>query len=159
MGLGAFYRRSFETRPWLTLSVTNGLFSLVADVLAQTIESRTSETEAKSWDTSRSLRFLTYGTALGPLLAEWNQFLETRFTVRSATGRMLWRGLASRVAMDQLLMAPLTTGLFVGAMGIMEGRRTMDALREKYEGVRVSIDRSCTCLRSLPTGRCGRSSS
>lgn len=35
-----------------------------------------------SWDIDRSLRFATYGFALGPLIEKWNRFLEYRFPLK-----------------------------------------------------------------------------
>ncbi|KAL4399128.1 hypothetical protein ACI68E_003501 [Malassezia pachydermatis] len=134
MTIGSFYRRSFERRPWLTLAITNGGLTLLADVLAQSVEriTRTDLAPQPDWDYARSARFLTYGTAMGPFLAEWNKFLEFKFPIRSPSGAMLVGGLARRVMADQILMAPITMGLFVGAMGMMEGRLTYESLKEKF---------------------------
>ena len=148
MTIGSFYRRSFERRPWLTLAITNGGLTLLADVLAQSVEriTRTDLAPQPDWDYARSARFLTYGTAMGPFLAEWNKFLEFKFPIRSPSGAMLVGGLARRVMADQILMAPITMGLFVGAMGMMEGRLTYESLKEKFGEVRSRVsDHAAVC--------------
>ncbi|WFD40532.1 uncharacterized protein MJAP1_003518 [Malassezia japonica] len=146
MRIGALYQHCFETRPWATLIVTNGTLTVVADALAQTFDREQekkkaekqlikSEPQPVSWDWHRSARFLAFGSGVAPALAEWNKFLEHNFHIRSATGRMLWGGLARRVLTDQLLFAPLSLAVFVGSMGYMEGRRTWSAIEEKYKDV------------------------
>ncbi|WFD24246.1 hypothetical protein MEQU1_002943 [Malassezia equina] len=50
---------------------------------------------------------------------------------------MLWGGLFRRLFMDQILFAPFGLALFVGSMGIMEGRRTQKELSEKFNDVYV----------------------
>ncbi|WFD47062.1 hypothetical protein GLX27_001708 [Malassezia furfur] len=72
---------------------------------------------------------------MAPLLGEWNHFLEHRFPMRSPTGKIIAMGLVRRVAMDQLLFAPFGLAMFVGSMGIMEGRRTLDSLQAKFHDV------------------------
>lgn len=46
-------------------------------------------------------------------------------------GRLSWAALTKRVAADQLIMAPIGLTLFIGSMGILEGR-TKDQIKEKY---------------------------
>ena len=41
-----------------------------------------------------------------------------------------------RVMTDQIVFAPFGLALFVGAMGIMEGRHSFETLKEKYNDVR-----------------------
>lgn len=176
MRIGALYQHCFETRPWATLIVTNGTLTVVADALAQTFDRAQEKKEAEkqliktepqpaSWDWHRSARFLAFGSGVAPALAEWNKFLEHNFHIRSATGRMLWGGLARRVLTDQLLLyvVPLTQraslagrvcrvdGLhgrsphLVGDRGKVQGRTSQNSPR--------SIGR-----RSRPTGPSGRCS-
>lgn len=156
--LGSFYKRAFERHPWCTLAVTNGSLTLLADGLAQVYEHRSLSEATQTWDTHRSGRFLIFGTAVAPLLAEWNKFLEFRFSIRSATGTMLWGGLFRRLFMDQILFAPFGLALFVGSMGIMEGRRTPKELSEKFNDVCGSMtDPRCMCQLFWRTGRFGLS--
>lgn len=127
---GAFYARSFERRPWVTLAVANGTLGAIADTLAQTLERYqrpTTPTPAKlseklgvefstnvkdqvdkaasSWDLARTGRFFTFGVLMAPLLAEWNKFIEFRFPLRSVgagpAAKASLTALAKRVAVDQ----------------------------------------------------------
>ncbi|KAE8209963.1 hypothetical protein CF327_g6113 [Tilletia walkeri] len=92
---GAFYARSFEKHPYITLAAANGTLGVIADTLAQGFErfnasdkthsSKVPEEVKKSeegWDFARSARFLTFGIGMAPLLAEWNHFIEHRFPLR-----------------------------------------------------------------------------
>ncbi|TKY85510.1 hypothetical protein EX895_005672 [Sporisorium graminicola] len=97
---------------------------------------------SSEWDWSRSGRFLAFNVGMAPLLAEWNKFLEFRFPLRSAVsagaagaastlGKVSLRALANRVAMDQLLFAPIGLALFTGSMGYME-RGSIDGVQAKF---------------------------
>lgn len=81
-------------------------------------------------------------THTGPLIGRWNFFLERNYPLRLAgnkTGNVSLKALSKRVAADQLFMAPIGVRrvhhprvsrsnvshqltLFLGSMGIMEGR-------------------------------------
>lgn len=136
MRLGTFYNRMFEKYPWGTLAVTNGLLTAIADGLAQTFDRRSEGKPLLEWDFARSSRFLIFGSAIAPLLAEWNHFIEHKFRIRGASGSLIWSGLMRRVMTDQIAFAPFGLALFVGAMGIMEGRHSFETLKEKYNDVR-----------------------
>ncbi|CAD6892223.1 unnamed protein product [Tilletia controversa] len=96
---GAFYARSFEKHPYITLAAANGTLGVVADSLAQGFErfnkpndrlaskSDATATDAgpQGWDLARSARFLTFGIGMAPLLAEWNHFIEHRFPLRTSS--------------------------------------------------------------------------
>ena len=56
------------------------------------------------WDVARSGRFLAFGVGMAPLLAEWNQFIETRFPLRTQLGRVNLAALGRRVAVDQIAL-------------------------------------------------------
>jgi hypothetical protein len=51
--------------------------------------------------------------------------------------------LGKRVLADQVVMAPFGLVLFIGSMGIMEGRTTQD-LKEKYQDVRLFVQTSAS---------------
>lgn len=136
---GALYQRLFETRPWATLAVTNGGLSIAGDSLAQVFDRRKDGKPLwAEWDAARTGRFLVFGAGMAPLLAEWNQFVEHRFPIKSAAGTMVWSGLLRRVLVDQIGFAPIGLALFVGSMGLMEGRRTVRALEDKFRDVSVN---------------------
>lgn len=130
---GAFYARSFEQRPWLTLAVANGTLGAIADTLAQSLEryqkkspsisssaandsiiESTSEVikqETHSRDYMRTARFFAFGVIMAPLLDQWNRFIEFRFPLRTVGGsaaKVSMVALAKRVTVDQLgLWVPL----------------------------------------------------
>ncbi|KAL0579812.1 hypothetical protein V5O48_002223 [Marasmius crinis-equi] len=68
---------------------------------------------------------------MSPLIGRWNAFLEQRFPLRTSGGSVSLKALFKRVASDQLFMAPIGLTLFLGTMGVMEGRNTRQ-IRQKY---------------------------
>lgn len=112
---GAFYARSFEQRPWLTLAIANGTLGAIADTLAQTLEryngkqtkekvKQNLEGKNEQWDITRTGRFFAFGAGMAPILAEWNKWIENRFPLRSSTGigKVSLAALGKRVAIDQI---------------------------------------------------------
>ncbi|UZJ56929.1 hypothetical protein CBS101457_006249 [Exobasidium rhododendri] len=121
---GAFYARSFERRPWVTLAVANGTLGAIADTLAQTLEryqrpstatkiitehldsAKTALTGTESspssvpWDVARTGRFFAFGVMMAPLLAQWNNFIEFRFPLRGSVGSGV--GSVAKVSMTAL---------------------------------------------------------
>lgn len=105
--IARFYNQSFDRSPAATLAVTNGLMSAFADVVAQGTQMGLAYREASkepttaqsiansaippapnpipSYDPQRTLRFLAFGTMMGPFLAKWNHFLEVTFPLRAST--------------------------------------------------------------------------
>ncbi|EIW71354.1 hypothetical protein TREMEDRAFT_67721 [Tremella mesenterica DSM 1558] len=113
-----YYNRNFDKRPIPTLIVTNGILSTVADVLTA---KPPPGTPGPSYDFERTLRFSVYGMAMGPIIGRWLRLLERQLPVRQGTkGNGLQ--FAKRVFADQAIMAPIGLILFVGSMGLMEGR-------------------------------------
>ncbi|KAK0551317.1 hypothetical protein OC861_002409 [Tilletia horrida] len=195
-GFSAFYARSFQRHPYITLAVANGALGVVADTLAQGFEKfnakKVPAKDGQAWDFARSARFLTFGVGMAPILAEWNHFIEHRFPLRassaaavtpsSSTGKTVGQqsataarafakltgsgaaadvladkaklvgdrlaassvagkianagkvsllALGKRVAIDQGLFAPFGLVMFVGSMGIMEGR-SLSGIKDKF---------------------------
>jgi len=128
VALARAYQQSFETHPYVTLAFTNGALSAVGDTVAQAAQAlfhpKRPHEDPPHYDFARTLRFFAFGFGMGPLIGRWNFFLERNFPLRSFgnTGRVSARALSKRVAADQLIMAPIGLGLFLGSMGIMEGR-------------------------------------
>jgi len=175
--IGRIYNQAFERSPAGTLAVTNGFLSGVADVVAQGTQMGMAYREAENqpppnplmapparieipaYDPVRTLRFVAFGTMMGPLLARWNHFLEHQFPLRPsapavaaaaqkltgstaqtvnkavssgpARGNVSIAALAKRVGMDQAVMAPFGLAVFLGSMGAMEGH-SLPAIRKKY---------------------------
>lgn len=151
--LARAYQHSFDTRPNVTLAITGGSLNALGDCVAQIAESTFSPPtkERRKYDFVRTVRFFAYGATISPFLGRWNAFLESRFplyvtrTVRrrpNAAGGLVrpaqgpppinYFALAKRVATDQLIMAPTGLVLFIGSMGMMEGR-TRSQIKQKYK--------------------------
>ncbi|TDL28748.1 hypothetical protein BD410DRAFT_760321 [Rickenella mellea] len=128
------YQRSFDARPSTTLALTNGTLFALGDAVAQLSQiMQAKSNEEKSYQPLRTLRFFTFGVGMGPLLGRWNRFLEQRFPLRAVggSGKVSTTALCKRVAADQLVMAPIGLVLFLGSMGVMEGRDARH-IQQKY---------------------------
>jgi len=125
---GRAYRQSFDSHPYSTLACTNATMNALGDLVAQTTQilaDSNSEHHQTRYDVSRTFRFFCFGFGMGPLIGRWNTFLEHRFPSRIGTAcrrKVSLTSLAKRVSCDQLIMAPIGLALFLGSMGIMEGR-------------------------------------
>ncbi|KAJ9108544.1 hypothetical protein QFC19_002260 [Naganishia cerealis] len=115
-----FYNGNFDRRPVPTLMITNGILNGIADAVAQSSQMllarqsmphpHTAEFEPpppQGYDPARTLRFVTFGVAMGPLIGVWMRFLERNI--------------------------PLLA-IFVSAMGFMEGKNT-DEVKDKFDDV------------------------
>lgn len=150
IALARAYQQSFEHHPYGTLAVTNGALNALGDLVAQLTERHIGpRKEAWKYDIPRTLRFFAFGFGMGPLIGRWNFFLERNFPLRplgfalpavartgNGKGRVSIRALSKRVAADQLIMAPIGLSLFIGSMGIMEGRDGPH-IRRKYADMLV----------------------
>ncbi|KAH7921957.1 hypothetical protein BV22DRAFT_1197795 [Leucogyrophana mollusca] len=129
------YQRFFDTHPNCTLALTGGTLNALGDVVAQLSQNILVKEHDRrpGWNSARTLRFFCFGLGLSPLLGRWNLFLEHRFPLRMRRARekVSFAALSKRVAADQLFMAPLGLVIFVGSMGIMEGRGS-GQIRQKY---------------------------
>jgi len=140
------YQQSFETHPYGTLAITNGALNALGDMVAQLTEKFNGPpSERKGWqyDIPRTLRFAAFGVGMGPVIGRWNFILERYFPLRSARpplgggkAPVSLRALGKRVAADQLFMAPIGLSIFVGSMGIMEGRDATH-IQRKYADMLV----------------------
>ncbi|KAI0082244.1 hypothetical protein K474DRAFT_1655605 [Panus rudis PR-1116 ss-1] len=126
--LARVYQQSFDSHPYWTLAITNGALNALGDTVAQLTETRFQNDQSRDdrprYDIPRTLRFFAFGFGMGPLIGRWNFWLERNFPLRSqsGSGKVSVRALSKRVAADQLIMAPIGLGLFLGSMGIMEGQ-------------------------------------
>jgi len=96
--VGRLYNQAFDRSPTGTLAVTNGLLSAVADIVAQGAQMGLAYRGAQkaspsppnhgtypqlpTYDAQRTLRFLIFGTMMGPMLSKWHHFLEVTFPLR-----------------------------------------------------------------------------
>jgi protein Mpv17 len=104
----AFYARSFEQHPWITLGVANATLGALSDVIAQNFEAfnkrraldsasatisdnkgaekaLVSRNDSAGYDPVRSARFFAFGAGMAPILAEWNKFIEHRFPLKATS--------------------------------------------------------------------------
>ncbi|KIK71283.1 hypothetical protein GYMLUDRAFT_33425 [Collybiopsis luxurians FD-317 M1] len=130
------YQQSFETAPNTTLAFTGGCFNALGDFVAQSYQNtygKREHTGPPRYDIDRTLRFFCFGFAISPLIGRWNLFLERRFPLRvvAGSGNVSLKALSKRVAADQIIMAPIGLSLFLGSMGVMEGR-TMPQIKQKF---------------------------
>lgn len=140
IALARAYQQSFESHPYGTLAFTNGALNALGDVVAQTVQNsvhfRNPHEDRPQFDYLRTARFFAFGFGMGPLIGRWNFFLERNFPLRalggSRQGKVSWKALSKRVGADQLVMAPVGLGLFLGSMGIMEGR-DRNHIKEKFK--------------------------
>ncbi|KAF9229648.1 hypothetical protein BS17DRAFT_723671 [Gyrodon lividus] len=141
------YQYCFDTHPNRTLAVTGGTLNALGDIVAQLSQNALVEDREcrPGWDAARTLRFFCFGFGISPLLGRWNLLLERRFPLRRRrTHRVSFKALSKRVAADQFIIphpahrAPLGLAIFVGAIGVMEGRST-NQIREKYADMYPTI--------------------
>lgn len=127
------YQYLFHTHPNCTLALTGGILNALGDVIAQTSQNVSCNDQHRpGWDAARTLRFFCFGFGLSPLLGRWNVVLERRFPLcRRRSHKSTFKAVSKRVIADQLVMAPVGLVLFVGCMGVMEGR-SIAQIRERY---------------------------
>ncbi|KZS96155.1 hypothetical protein SISNIDRAFT_451852 [Sistotremastrum niveocremeum HHB9708] len=135
--IGRIYQQSFDARPHLTLATANGTLSAIGDVVAQSLNKAFPEPNQRPipYDIQRTVRFFCFGVGMGPIIGRWNQFLEHTFPLRTnSRSTVSMSALAKRVFFDQTVMAPIGIAMFLGSMGVMEGRSNSQ-LREKYSSL------------------------
>ncbi|KAJ2515424.1 hypothetical protein H4217_005178 [Coemansia sp. RSA 1939] len=98
--------------------------------------------DISGYNPAQTLRFFVYGCMFAPVSYKWHAFLNTRFPLIKPTTEVeklfSLRHVASsrvgtvlkRVAVDQIVFAPLATGAFIVGMGVLEGQGP-DALLER----------------------------
>jgi len=143
--LARAYQHSFDSHPNTTLAITGGCLNALGDIVAQITQNTfgDDQDERKRYDIARTARFFCFGFTISPVMGRWNTFLETRFPLRSlkSTRKVCLKALSKRVACDQLLMAPVGLGLFLGSMGMMEARsprQIKERIRDLYRTALVA---------------------
>jgi len=131
------YQHSFDTHPNITLALTGGCLNSLGDIVAQVTERALGTKDAhRPYDVARTLRFFIFGFTISPFLGRWNSHLERWFPLRADPGsrKVSIKALSKRVACDQIIMAPIGLGVFLGSMGIMEGRN-LHQIQEKFADI------------------------
>merc|ERR1712093_140351 len=131
--LRLLHRVLFEKYPNLGTSVIYGSLNAIADICAQLFFS-----SGSFYNPYRTLRFLLFGMGIAPLAVMWNTYLERTYPLRPSVEDPLalpvqlegitidkMREVSSprvhrRVAMDQIVMAPISFIVFLVCMGMME---------------------------------------
>jgi len=140
--LARVYQHSFHAYPNWTLAITGGCLSAVGDVVAQLTQNAMGSKDPEDrplFDIERTTRFFCFGLAMSPIMGRWNIFLERRFpSRRMQMGKLSIKSLSKRVAADQLIMAPIGLGIFIGAMGLLEGRSPQQ-IQERFQDMYGSL--------------------
>ncbi|BCS17433.1 Mpv17/PMP22 family protein [Aspergillus puulaauensis] len=120
-----WYQRCLRSSPLLTQSVTTSVLFAAGDISAQQlIEKR--KPEAHEW--ARTCRMACYGgLVFGPAASTWYRLIASQINFRDMRKTLL-----ARVACDQLVFAPVATGVFLSSMALLEGADPRQKLDESY---------------------------
>ncbi|KAI8391348.1 integral membrane protein mpv17 pmp22 family [Radiomyces spectabilis] len=119
------YNRLLSRYPILTQSVQTAILFGTGDVIAQ---QAVEQKGLSNHDFDRTVRMIGFGGVVaGPVLSTWYRFLE-----KNVKGSTPFRALATKVAIDQCLFAPLFIGVFFCAQGLFEGK-SVDEIRSKLQ--------------------------
>ncbi|KAI9512661.1 hypothetical protein F5148DRAFT_1161858 [Russula earlei] len=137
--LARAYKRSFEAYPHVTLAVAGGALTALGDVVAQLSQHIVAPEDNRKpglhYDVPRTLRYFCFGAGMSPLIGRWNKYLEHKFPLRSSReGPASFAALSKRVAVDQIVMAPIGLSLFLSFMGMMEGRDSKH-IRARFQDI------------------------
>lgn len=76
---------------------------------------------------SSTYLLLTAAVVFGPAASTWYRFISSRINFRDIRKTLL-----ARVACDQLVFAPVATGVFLSSMALLEGADPRQKLNERY---------------------------
>ncbi|KAK2462075.1 hypothetical protein APHAL10511_006538 [Amanita phalloides] len=143
LAIARLYQHSFSTHPNFTLALTGGSLNAFGDYIAQLCQNtlaRKGHEEVRPYDILRTVRFFCFGCMISPFIGRWNTFLEHRFPLRTiqTSKKVSIRALSKRVACDQMVMAPIGLGAFIGSIGLMEGRGP-EQIKEKFDDLFVPV--------------------
>ncbi|KAK4533572.1 hypothetical protein CCYA_CCYA18G4454 [Cyanidiococcus yangmingshanensis] len=130
-GLWALYLEYLAKRPLLTKMCTSLVGFGLGDVLAQRF------LDKQKLDGKRLFRMMSFGFLIhGSTGHYWYQFLDQMI---KGTGV---RQVVSKVALDQLLWAPVFTAIFLGYTSLLSGATTEETMKkikaDTFTGVRAS---------------------
>ena len=83
-----------------------------------------------SWDAIRTLKMFSWGIIVGPSLHGWYLTLERLFPVAASTTAL---SAVKKLAVDQLLFAPLSLFCFLSYMGFASGKSWENETKPKIE--------------------------
>ncbi|CAL5219254.1 g1050 [Coccomyxa viridis] len=123
--LWSLYLAALQTAPLLTKCLTSAVGFILGDSIAQLIAK-------ERYNVLRTLRFATIGFCLhAPIADTWFLFLEHNVFPNAPTSMP---AVFTKMALDQLLMAPLFLVVFFFATKTLEGlpHKLPEVLREQY---------------------------
>ncbi|KAJ1801181.1 hypothetical protein LPJ59_000505 [Coemansia sp. RSA 2399] len=142
-----FWSGCAERQPLVTIALTNGAMGATGDVLAQCLFPASGPSNGPSngskFNPWRTVRFFAYGCMFGPVAFKWYSFLNRRFPFPNASTaaqrlsahKPTSSAIIKRVAVDQIVFAPVAIAAFFTVMGAMEGKGAAEirsSLRERY---------------------------
>ncbi|KAG2429068.1 hypothetical protein HXX76_011308 [Chlamydomonas incerta] len=123
-----FYNTSLDAHPVLTKIATGVVGTILGDYLAQRLSHHHEEQAARSrgepveafvYDLGRTARLVVYGVVVStPVGHLWFKFLDTSVMPDAMTSMP---AVLTKMALDQLIMSPLSTALFFMVMRAWEG--------------------------------------
>lgn len=131
MSLSSLYKRALVKYPVLMQSVQSGILMGTGDVIAQTFIEKQ---KLSSIDGMRAFRFFGIGFCIGgPGLRKWYGVLDKRITGGSKAAIT-----CKKVALDQLVFAPVFLGTLIGTIGLLQGNNREQIerkLRTEYSDI------------------------
>ncbi|XP_050101196.1 protein Mpv17 [Anopheles aquasalis] len=125
MSLSSLYKRALVRYPVLVQSVQSGLLMGAGDVIAQSFIERK---DWKSFDGIRAAKFFAIGFCVGgPGLRKWYGVLDRH--IGSSGGSKAITTL-KKVALDQLIFAPIFLGTLIGTIGMLQGNNLKEIKRK-----------------------------
>ncbi|XP_059611248.1 protein Mpv17 [Phlebotomus argentipes] len=136
--LSSGYQKALAKYPLLTQSVQTGILMASGDLIAQTVVEKTS---INKLDYLRTGQFFAIGLCMaGPGLRFWYGILDRHIHGRSVKIRTL-----KKVALDQLVFAPVFMMAFLGVVGAMKGQQ-LPQIEEKIRADYVDILKTNYCI-------------
>lgn len=122
MRLWNAYNYQLTRHPIHTKSATSCVAFALGDVLAQ----RLTRKDEQQIDWNRTARMAAFGALIaGPVGHHWYRFLDTNVGVANPTAPHV---IASKVGLDQLVFAPLSTFMFYAYLASVRGALKMGAV-------------------------------
>lgn len=137
-GIWVRYNAALAAKPLQTKTLTSLTGFVLGDLVAQAPDL----SAGKAWDARRTAKMGGFGVALhGPIGHYWYGFLDRTIMTHAPTSA---KAVFSKTAIDQLMWAPIFTGVFFGSMKVMDGKpgEIGDEIKEKlWPTMKVN----CTC--------------
>ncbi|XP_055640067.1 protein Mpv17 [Toxorhynchites rutilus septentrionalis] len=121
--MASWYKRALVKYPLLVQSVQTGILMGSGDIIAQTLIEKQ---KINTIDKMRAFRFFGIGFCIGgPGLRKWYGLLD-----KHITGRNKAIVTFKKVALDQLIFAPVFLGTFIGTVGLFQGNNRLEIERK-----------------------------